>query len=223
MGVLRGRCNDGATVRLRLVASAFCLAGQMLVFSAADAAADDGAQLFRACAVCHEIGEGARHKVGPHLDGLFGRTAGSVSDFRYSDGMRKAGEEGLVWDAATLAQFLEKPRGFVKGNRMSFRGMPDAEERSLLIGWLESATQKSPAENPSPIAASAAHGEVGSFTDIVLQIQGDPEYGEYLAGECVTCHQATGHADGIPSIVGLPKDYLSARCLSTGPMSVPMK
>ena len=37
--------------------------------------------------------------------------------------------------------------------------------------------------------------------------EGDPEYGEYLAGECVTCHQPSGHADGIPSIVGLPKDY----------------
>ena len=38
-------------------------------------------------------------------------------------------------------------------------------------------------------------------------MEGDPEYGEYLAGECVTCHQETGHADGIPSIVGVPKDY----------------
>jgi cytochrome c len=48
---------------------------------------------------------------------------------------------------------------------------------------------------------------VTGFADIVLQMEGDPEYGEYLAGECVTCHQASGHADGIPSIVGLPKDY----------------
>jgi cytochrome c len=90
-------------------------------------AAEDGAEaLFKNCATCHEIGAGAKHKVGPHLDGLFGRQAGSLSDFKYSDGMRKAADEdGLVWDAAeTLAdQFLEKPRDFVKGNRMSFRGM----------------------------------------------------------------------------------------------------
>ena len=48
---------------------------------------------------------------------------------------------------------------------------------------------------------------VSGFADIVLQMEGDREYGEYLAGECVTCHQASGHADGIPSIVGLPRGY----------------
>lgn len=45
------------------------------------------------------------------------------------------------------------------------------------------------------------------FADIVLRIEGDRDYGEYLAGECVTCHQITGHSDGIPPIVGLPRDY----------------
>ena len=43
--------------------------------------------------------------------------------------------------------------------------------------------------------------------EALLEVEGDPEYGEYLAGECVTCHQPTGHVEGIPSIVGLPRDY----------------
>ena len=177
----------------------------MLAFCVSASADEEGEKLFRACKGCHEIGEGARHKVGPHLDGIIGRKAGSMEGFNYSVAMKKAGEEGLVWDAEKIAHYLEKPRDFIPGNRMSYRGMAKAGDREALVNWLASRGAAAPAADPA--ARDEAHPAVAGFADAVLKLEGDPEYGEYLAGECVTCHQASGHADGIPSVVGLPKDY----------------
>jgi len=181
-----------------------------LAFSSPTLAADDidtaGERLFTQCKTCHEVGEGARHKIGPHLDGIIGRAAGSLEGFKYSTAMRLAGETGLVWDEKALDSYLEKPRDFIRGNRMSYRGMSDPEDRAVLIEWLAAASVSQPG-GPVGSDDAAASGPASSFADIVLALEGDPDYGEYLAGECVTCHQASGHADGIPSIVGLPKDY----------------
>lgn len=165
-----------------------------------------GEKLYSACKACHEIGEGARHKVGPHLDGIIGRKAGSAEGFKYSSAMRKAGEEGLAWTDEALHAYLEKPRDFIKGNRMSYRGMPGAGDRDDLIAYLESASHAAPAEDTAA-ATKPADAPAASFVDIVMGLEGDPDYGEYLAGECVTCHQTSGKAEGIPSIVGLPRDY----------------
>ncbi|MFP1633085.1 c-type cytochrome [Zhengella sp. ZM62] len=189
----RRLCGALAAVSLAFVTQAFAGDG--------DPAA--GEKLFRDCKSCHEIGENARHKVGPHLDGIIGRTAGSAEGFRYSRALRQAGEDGLVWDEEALSAYIEKPRDFIKGNRMSYRGMADAQDRADLIAYLSRQAQAAPAEDTS----ARQNAGVTGFAQIVLQMEGDPEYGEYLAGECVTCHQATGHADGIPSIVGVPKDY----------------
>ncbi|NMM46267.1 cytochrome C [Rhodospirillaceae bacterium KN72] len=160
---------------------------------------------FDPCRSCHEIGPGAKNRVGPHLDGILGRQAGSVDGFAYSKAMLKAGEDGLTWTAETLSEYVSKPRDFVPGNRMSFRGMVDAEDRAALIDWLRENSGAKPADDVT--AVSPAPTVSSDMASIVLQTEGDPAYGEYLSTECVTCHQASGHADGIPSIVGLPRDY----------------
>jgi cytochrome c len=173
----------------------------MAVLAAAPVAASDGEKLFGQCKACHDVGEGARNKVGPHLDDIIGRTAGTVTGFNYSTAMRKAGEGGLQWNAVNLAQYLQRPRDFVPGNRMSYRGMADAADRAALIAWLEQKSAAIPNEDAAATAAPAG------LADTVIAMKGDAAYGEYLSGECVTCHQLSGHADGIPSIVGVPRDY----------------
>ncbi|MEP0234247.1 c-type cytochrome [Roseibium sp.] len=162
--------------------------------------AERGQKLYRACKACHEIGVDARNGVGPHLDGLFGRTAGSIENFKYSSVMRIRGGAGLEWTQETLDAYLEKPRAFVGGTRMSYRGMKKQQDRDDLIAYLREASDRDPAAHPD--IPKPAHPEIGAEA---MALTGDPDYGEYLSSECVTCHQLSGRADGIPSIIGWPK------------------
>ncbi|MCA8882236.1 MAG: cytochrome c family protein [Rhodobacteraceae bacterium] len=102
----------------------------------ADGDAATGEKVFRKCKACHEIGDGAQHRVGPVLSGVVGRTAGTADGFAYSDAMTAAGAEGLVWTPETLAAFLEKPKAVVSGTKMSFAGLRREEERADVIAYL---------------------------------------------------------------------------------------
>ncbi len=105
----------------------------------ADAAGDPeaGAQVFRTCAACHTLEPGA-HRTGPSLAGVLGRQAGTAEGFhRYSDALRSA---DLVWRQETLNAFLADPQAFLPGNRMTFRGITDAQARADVIAYLQTAT-----------------------------------------------------------------------------------
>lgn len=97
-----------------------------------------GETAWRQCRTCHQLGDGARNGAGPQLNGIIGETAGQVDGFRYSPAMTEAGEAGLSWNEETLDAFLENPAGKVPRNRMSFRGVRDADERAALIAYLAS-------------------------------------------------------------------------------------
>jgi cytochrome c len=188
------------TARLPALALAAALAAAAGGAGAVDGPPEEPPQ-FRACKACHRVGAGAVNGVGPHLDGLMGRTAGGVPGFSYSSAMAEKGRAGLVWSRETLDAYLARPNAYVPGTRMSFRGMADPADRAALIAWLEAATAARPADDPGA-AQAAAPGIYGG----ALALAGDPAYGEYLASECVTCHQVSGRADGIPSIVGWPRE-----------------
>ena len=97
-----------------------------------------GEQIYRRCQGCHSIDA---NRVGPRHAGLFGRRAGSLDDYNYSDAMRAS---GVVWDETTLDQFLTAPRKFIPGTKMPFAGIPDARERTDLIAYLKKATAQAP-------------------------------------------------------------------------------
>jgi cytochrome c2 len=127
---------------LGLVISAL-LAGS--AYAQGDAAA--GATVFKKCAACHSVGEGAKNKVGPELNNVIGRTAGTAPDFKYSKAMIDAGAGGLVWSAETLHEFLTKPKDFVKGTKMSFQGLKEQADIDNLVAYLETfSTAPAPAQ-----------------------------------------------------------------------------
>jgi cytochrome c len=175
--------------------------------AAEDADPQKGEALWRRCSACHEVGPGARNKVGPHLNDLFGRVAGSVADYTYSKAMIDAGADGLAWQDDTLSAFLERPKSFVPKTRMTFPGFRDAQDRADLIAFLR------PFSGAQSDAGRDAHLRINDpeLPAGVLAIQGDREWGEYLAQTCVTCHQISGADKGIPSITGWPKEaFLTA-------------
>lgn len=117
---------------VRLAALIACLGA----FAAPVAASGDptaGARVFNQCKACHQVGERARNRVGPVLNGVVGAAAGHVDGFRYS---RALAESGLTWDEETLAAYLADPRGFIPGNRMVFRGLRSEEQIADVIAYL---------------------------------------------------------------------------------------
>mgnify|MGYP003653428823 FL=1 len=96
-----------------------------------------GKVVFARCALCHDVKPGPK-KMGPALNGLFGRTSGTIAGFTYSPAMQKA---KIRWDAKTLDAFLAKPSAVVPGNRMAFAGVPQAADRANLIAYLKGATK----------------------------------------------------------------------------------
>jgi cytochrome c len=162
-----------------------------------------GEKIYRQCKSCHEVGSGAKHRIGPHLNGIFGRQAAAHEDFRYSKALVKAGTTGLEWHADTLEAFIENPRALASATRMSFKGIEKRQDRLDVIAYLRQFSDN-PANIPEadPTATPTDRG----LDPAILALQGDPEYGEYLSSECTTCHQAGGADDGIPSIVLWPEE-----------------
>lgn len=99
--------------------------------------ADAGRKVFKKCRSCHMIGEGAKKKVGPHLNDVLGGVIGSQEGFKYSNALKKANGAGLVWDDANINEFLLKPKKFLKGTKMGFAGLRKEKDRQNIIAYLK--------------------------------------------------------------------------------------
>jgi cytochrome c len=95
-----------------------------------------GETLFKKCKACHQVGGGAKHRVGPQLNSLLGRAAASAEGYKYSKALKASGAEGLTWTAETLAGFLEAPKKYIPKTKMSFKGLESEGDRTAIIAYL---------------------------------------------------------------------------------------
>ncbi len=121
------------------------------------ASAEKGATIVKACHACHNLGKGDPNKIGPHLYGVLGRDVASVSDFSYSDALKKVGGK---WDYDRLNEFLTSPKAFAPGTKMTFIGLKKPEDRADVILFLRSlADSPEPLPAPPPATAAAPAGQ----------------------------------------------------------------
>lgn len=113
------------------------LAASLVTVSTGFAFAQDlaaGATTFKKCAICHDIGETAKNKVGPELNGIDGRTSGSAPGYNYSDANKKS---GITWNEATFMEYIKDPRARIQGTKMIFPGIKNETEAKDLWAYLK--------------------------------------------------------------------------------------
>ncbi|MEA2996808.1 MAG: cytochrome c [Alphaproteobacteria bacterium] len=114
----------------------FVIAAVVLAASTGVTLAQDveaGESSFKKCLPCHDIGDDARNKVGPLLNGLAGRKSGTVEGFSYSDANKNS---GLTWDEATFKDYIKDPRAKIPGTKMIFPGIKNEKEADNLWAYI---------------------------------------------------------------------------------------
>ncbi|MDR3475037.1 MAG: cytochrome c family protein [Devosia sp.] len=105
-------------------------------FAAGDPAA--GQTVFAKCAVCHNVGAGAKNKIGPALTGIIGRQPGTFAGFSYSQPMKDFGGKNPAWTPELVGQFLKGPGDLVPGTKMTFSGLTAQGDIDNVIAYLQS-------------------------------------------------------------------------------------
>ena len=133
-------------MRIALIVPAVLAFGPTLA-QAQDAA--NGEKVFAQCRACHQIGPTAKNAVGPHLNGLFGRAAGSVEGYNYSPANKNS---GITWDEAVFREYIKDPKAKVPGTKMVYAGLKDEKRIDDLIAYLKQfdATGQKAAGLPQP-------------------------------------------------------------------------
>ena len=115
----------------RAVLAALALAASTAAASAQDVAA--GEQSFKKCLPCHSVGEGAKNKVGPELNGIDGRKAGTADGFNYTEANKNS---GITWNESVFKEYIKDPRAKIPGTKMVFAGIKNEEEINNLWAYL---------------------------------------------------------------------------------------
>jgi cytochrome c len=96
--------------------------------------AASGEKIFLQCKACHQIGETAKNGVGPVLNGLFGRKAGTIEGFSYSPANKNS---GITWDEATFREYIKDPKAKIPGTKMVFPGLKDPKQVDDIVAFLK--------------------------------------------------------------------------------------
>ena len=191
---------------LAALAALVCLAEYEAALAEGDVV--KGEKAFKKCKACHAVGEGAKNRVGPQLNDLIGRTAGSVEKFKYSKAMNAKGEEGLVWNAETIAEFLRKPKDFVPKTKMAFAGFKKDEDVVNVIAYLEQFSgdkaKSAGAGKETEMAKADPAVEDAGPPDFSEAVMNDPDViaigGEIWAKQCRHCHGANAYPGKAPKL-----------------------
>jgi cytochrome c len=97
----------------------------------------NGEKVFKKCVACHAVGEGAKNKVGPQLNGVVGAVIGHEPSFKYSAALQAKHDAGETWTEENLAAWLRNPKEFAKGTKMAFAGLKKDEEIADVIAYLK--------------------------------------------------------------------------------------
>lgn len=116
----------------RFIAGCLMLAIVSSARAEGDAAA--GAKVFTQCSACHAVGASAQNNIGPVLNGVVGRAAGTYPGYRYSSAMKRS---GLTWDESTLTQYLRGPDKVLPGTKMAFPGITNDADVANVIAYLK--------------------------------------------------------------------------------------
>jgi cytochrome c len=112
-------------------------AAMLTVVSISGAQAQDaaaGEKIFGVCKACHQIGETAKNSVGPVLNGVIGRPAGTYPGYSYSAANKNS---GITWDEATFREYIKDPRAKIPGTKMIYAGLRDEQKVNDLLAYLK--------------------------------------------------------------------------------------
>ncbi len=174
-----------------------------------------GEELFKQCMACHAIGDGATHTVGPTLNHVFGRMAGSAEGYtNFSDAMKAKGDtDQLLWDEKSLYIFLAGPARYVPGTTMGFEGLRREQEIKDLLAYLITFSPAYTPESGEAVAASDAAAatlpvitasdevETPEFTDEFMTTDAVIATGGDLWGkQCRHCHGSSAYPGKAPKL-----------------------
>lgn len=186
------------------------------------ASAEAGADLIVRCQSCHDYSSANENKVGPGLFNVVGRPIASHGGFAYSDALVALSADGAVWDYEHLDGFLESPRDYAPGTKMTFAGLSDPQDRADLIAFLRENSDdpfplpEAPAETAAPaedaaVEGAADQGEAPAEPDPLIAAMAavTPEDGEALIVRCQACHDYSEAntnrvGPGLHGVVGRP-------------------